>query len=482
MENKEIENIKAQTTHSVLFLTLRNFGIQGISTLGFFLLTILLGTGDVGLFAIVAESIGILGYFSDVGLASALIQQKKEPNIKSLRTTFSIQQILVLLCLVALAIFYPHIAASKGYGNRELWILLSLAFSFLTASLKTIPSILLERKLNYKLISTVDIIENILFYLIAVIFAWKGFGTYSYAIATFIKSIVGLIIIYRVSPWSIGFAYDRKTAKKLFSFGIPFQFNSLISMAKDRFSNIFVAGIIGRESFGILTWAQKGPRVPLSLMDAVMRVSFPTFSRLQGEKEYLKKSLEKSIYFISLLVFPSLLGLSIIAPDIINLIPKYGKWLPAVIPLYFYAASYAIASVTTPITNAFNATGHIKLTTKLMLMWTVLTWIFFPFLSLKFGYTGTAVASLIVGSSSFLVWYLANKLYRVNVLKVVFHPLVGSILIFLFTLPLNYFSMPLLSSIFLKIIISVSVYILYQFIANRDQLLWFYHQFQKSRK
>ncbi|MBP6891830.1 polysaccharide biosynthesis C-terminal domain-containing protein, partial [Candidatus Shapirobacteria bacterium] len=203
---------------------------------------------------------------------------------------------------------------------------------------------------------------------------------------------------------------------------------------------------------------------------------------LQGEKEYLKKSLEKSIYFIALLVFPSLLGLSILAPDIINLIPKYGKWLPAVTPLYFYAASYAIASVTTPITNAFNATGHIKLTTKLMIMWTVLTWLFFPFLSLKFGYTGTAVASLIVGSSSFLVWYLANKLYRVNILKVIFHPLIGTLLIFLSTFPLNYFPMPLLTSVILKIIISVSVYGLYQFIFNRDQLLWFYNQFQKSRK
>jgi len=244
MENKEIENIKTQTTHSVFFLTLRNFGIQGISTLGFFLLTILLGTGDVGLFAIVAESIGILGYFSDVGLASALIQQKNEPDTKSLRTTFTIQQTLVLLCLIVLAIFYPRLAISKSYGDRELWILISLAFSFFTSSLKTIPSIRLERKLNYKLISTVDIIENILFYLIAVIFAWRGFGTYSYAIATFIKSIVGLIIIYHLSPWPIGFDFDKKTAKKLFSFGIPFQLNSLISMAKDRFSNIFVAGIL----------------------------------------------------------------------------------------------------------------------------------------------------------------------------------------------------------------------------------------------
>ena len=226
MENEEVQKIKSQTTTNIIFLTLRNFGIQAISTLGFFILTIILGTGEVGLFAIVAESIGVLGYFSDVGLASALIQQKEEPDTLSLRTTFTVQQILVFLCLVAVAIFYPSLSQSKNYGSREMWIMLSLCFSFAVASLKTIPSVKLERHLNFKLISTIDIIENTIFYVLAVSFALLGFGVYSYAIATFIKSTIGLIVIYSFSPWPLGFAFSYPTAKKLFSFGIPFQLNS----------------------------------------------------------------------------------------------------------------------------------------------------------------------------------------------------------------------------------------------------------------
>ena len=161
-----------------------------------------------------------------------------------------------------------------------------MCFSFVAASLKTIPSVQLERNLNFKLISTIDIIENLIFYVLAVIFAFFGFGVFSYAIATFVRSLIGLIIIYIVSPWSIGFSFSSKSIKKLFKFGIPFQLNSFIAVAKDRLSNLLVAGIIGRESFGILSWAQKGPRVPLSLMDAVMKVTFPTFSRLQDQPEF----------------------------------------------------------------------------------------------------------------------------------------------------------------------------------------------------
>lgn len=473
MEEIDIVDIKHKTTVSVVFLSLRNIGIQAISTIGFFLLTILLGTGEVGLFAIVAESVSILGYFSDIGLASALIQQKDGITREQMRTTFVIQQLLVLMALVIVAIIYPQIASRQSYGPGELWILISLCFSFVCASLKTIPSIQLERQLNFRLLSTIDIVENTAFYLVAVVFAYFGFGIYSYAISTFFRSLLGLIIIYRLSPWPVGFSFSLDTAKKLFRYGIPFQVNSLIAMAKDRFSNLLVAGIIGRESFGILAWAQKGPRIPLTFMDAIMRVTFPTFARMQERKDLLRQSIEKSVFYIAFFVFPALAGISIVAPDIINLIPKYGKWLPAIIPLYFYAVNAALASVTTPLTNAFNAVGKISITTKLMIMWTVLTWIFYPFLSWKFGYLGTAVATLIVGSSSIIVWYIAARVFLVNTLKVIIHPAIASFLIVAANLLINQIHQTLPVALLSKVIFGFLIYIAYSYLFTRREIEWF---------
>ncbi|MFA4827239.1 MAG: oligosaccharide flippase family protein [Candidatus Shapirobacteria bacterium] len=482
METLEIEELKQKTTKNMLFVSLRNMGIQAISTLGFFLLSLLLGTGEVGLFALVAESIGILGYFSDIGLTSALIQQKEEVSKNDLRTTFTIQQLLVLISLIVVFLVYPNFSLARNYGSKELWIVLSLCFSFITASLKTIPSVLLERRLNFKLLSIIDILENISFYAIAVIFAFLGFGAVSYAIAIFFRSFLGVFLIYRYSSWPIGFGFSKLSAKRLFKFGIPFQLNSFIAMAKDRLSNVFVGGILGRESFGILSWAQKGPRIPLALMDAIMKVTFPTFARLQEHPEVLQRSLKRSLYFIALFVFPMLAGIALVSSDIINIIPKYQKWLPAVFPLYFYAVNAAIAAVTTPITNAFNAIGKITVTTKLMIMWTTLTWLLFPFFSIKFGYVGTSIATLIVGLSSVVVWILCQKIFNVNVLSTIIHPSVstllmaGSIIIFArLNLPLPF---PLLG----KIIVGITVYLAYHLIFSRPQLSWFFDQLKKITK
>ena len=482
MEQIDLQEIKSKTTKNVLFLSFRNIGIQAVSILGFFILTILLGTGEVGLFAIVAESVGILGYFSDIGLAAALIQKKEEIQKKDLQTTFVIQQLLVILCLVAISLIFSKISSSKGYGPKEFWIFVSLCFSFLAASLKTIPSVLLERKLNFKLISAVDIIENVSFYAIAVIFACFGFGAYSYAIATFIRSLLGLIIIYKFNPWPIGFSFSLPTAKALFKYGIPFQLNSFIAVAKDRLSNLFVATILGRDGFGILSWAQKGPRIPLSFMDAIMKVTFPTFSRLQEHPEILKKSLEKSIYFIAMFVFPASVGIALVAPDIINLIPKYTKWLPAIIPLYFYCANVAIASITSPLTNAFNAVGKITLTTKFMIMWTGLTWILFPLLTIRYGFIGTSIATLLVGLSSIVVWVSAGKIFGINIIKTIFHPLTASILMIFILLIFQNLNLNLWINLIGKVTIGISFFSLYTLIFSKKEIIWFWEQIKCIRQ
>lgn len=482
MAKIDLQEIKQKTTRNVLFLSFRNIGIQAVSTIGFFILTILLGTGEVGLFSIVAETVGILGYFSDIGLAAALIQKKNKIEKDDLQTTFLIQQVLVIISLIIIGIVFSHISLAKSYGPKEIWIFISLCFSFFIASLKTIPSVLLERKLNFKIISTVDISENISFYLIAVVFAFFGFGAYSYAIATFVRSIVGLVIMYRFSSWPIGFSFSKQSIKELFKFGIPYQLNTFISLAKDRLSNLLVAGLIGREGFGILSWAQKGPKIPLSFMDAIMKITFPTFSRLQEHPEILKKSLEKSIYFIALFVFPTSVGIALIAPSLINIIPRYTKWLPAIIPLYFYSANIIIASITSPLTNAFNAVGKITLTTKLMVMWTVLTWIFYPWFTIKYGYVGTSIATLLVGASSVVVWILAKKIFDLNILETVRHPFLGSVFMMIFIIIFQQLPTNDLIKFFGTILIGLTTFSAYNLLFCRKEIIWFWDQLQCLKK
>ena len=77
---------------------------------------------------------------------------------KDYQTAFTVQQILSWAIVLIILIIISTGVVQKKVGSAGIWILISLAVSFPLASLKTIPSIILERKLNFnKLIILITI-------------------------------------------------------------------------------------------------------------------------------------------------------------------------------------------------------------------------------------------------------------------------------------------------------------------------------------
>jgi len=471
----DLATVKSRAVKGVLTLTGRTFLLQIISFLGFFFLTILLKRVEFGLFFAVSELVAILGYFSDIGLAAALIQKKETPSDKDVQSTFTIQQILVCSLLLITLILTPFLKNFYQIPENGIWLLYSLMFGFFMASLKTIPSVLLERKLRFDLLAVVEIVESLVFYTIAVILAWKGFGINSYTMAIVARGIIGVIMVYIFSPWSIGFAFEKESLKHLLKFGIPYQANSFLAVVKDRLMNVVLWKIIGVEGVGILGWAQKWAQMPLRfVMDAVMKVTFPAFSRMQDDKEELKKGLEKSIFFVSLLTFPLLAGMAFLSKSFIQLVPQYGKWEIALIALYLFLFNSAWGAITTPLTNVLSATGRIKTVFKLMVMWTVLTWILFPTLGLKFGYNGVALASALVSLSSIIALYIVKKYINFNLLSAIRSPLIAtlamSVFLYVFLNLLPLLSVSLLGLITL-ILLSSIIYLIVIFLLLGNSFL-----------
>lgn len=439
-EEMDIQSVKQRAIKGVVLLSGRMFLLQVISFLGFFLLTVFLNQAQIGLFFAISELVAVLGYFSDIGLAAALIQKKEKPTTKDIRSTFTIQQVLVLSLLVLLFALTPWLRNFYHIEQAGVFLLWSLATGFFLASLKTIPSVLLERKLRFDLLVIVEIAEALLFYGLAVFLAWHGFGVLSYAWAVLIRGIVGVILIYILSPWKVGFAFEKDSLRHLLRFGLPYQANTFLAVIKDRLMNVFLWKIVGATGVGILGWAQKWAQMPLRfVMDSVMKVTFPAYSRMQEHKEELSRAIEKTLFFLSLIIFPMLVAMAILAKTLIQIIPKYGKWEVALIALYLFIINSVFAALTTPLTNALNAIGKIKVVFKLMVMWTVLTWIIYPILAIKYGVNGVALGAAIVSLSSVVAIMVAKHYLVFAFLKSIIKPTAASILMGLLILILGRF-------------------------------------------
>ena len=423
----DIKTVKKRSVTGVVILTGRTFILQAISLVAQLFLFAYLGGYEFGVFAIVSAIINFLVYFSDIGLAAALVQKKEKPTDTDLKTTFLIQQVLVLTIIAVVVVLTPFFTNKYSLNHDGQILLYALSLSLFFSSLKSIPSVLLERKLEFVKLVFPQILEQVVYNVILVILAMKGFGLMSFTYAVVIRGVVGVAALYVLQPWLPGFAFSRKTLSGLFKFGIPYQINTFLATFKDDGITIILGGILGPVGVGILSFAQKIARLPLTFfMDTVTRVTFPAFSRMQDARDHLERSVTRSIFFICLLVFPSLVGITILSPILVRVVPRYNQWIPALIPIIFVSVNFMFAAATTQLTNLLNAIGKIKITFYLMIMWTVLSWLFIPMLAKKFGVVGASIGYSLVGASSIVAILIAKKYVNFSIINSMVKPAVGS--------------------------------------------------------
>lgn len=424
-EELTVQEVKSRAKKGIAILTLRTFITQAISFFAnVIFLPLFLLPSEYGVFFLVSAVVNLLAYFSDIGFAAALIQKREKLTNQDLKTIFTAQQVLVLGLIFIALLATPVFSNLYKFDQSALYLFWSLAFCLLLSSLKTIPSVLMERKLEFNKLVIPQIFEALVFSLSSVYFASQGFGVAAFTISVLLRGFVGLIVTYSVQPWMPGISFSVQSFKSILRFGVPYQANSFLAMLKDDGMTIFLGTILGTHGVGLLGWAQKWAYAPLRFfMDQVIKVTFPAFSRLQDNKEELSRAVSNSIKFISLLVFPSLIMLVLTAPVMVTIIPKYNKWQEALMALIILSITSALAAITTPLTNTLNAIGRISLTFKLMIMWTILTWVFVPILAMIHGLNGAALGLTLVGLSSFVAIYLISKYIKIDYFESVGKPL-----------------------------------------------------------
>lgn len=468
----DLQQIKKRSVAGAIAFTGRTFLLQIIALVAVFLLTLFLSPEEYGIFFVVEATVSFLIYFSDVGLGAALIQKKEKLTRTDLTTTFTLQQGLALFLVIIALIFSDRVAAFYNYGPDAALLFKALIISFFLSSLKTIPSILLERELEFNKLVLPQILENLVFYGTAVYFAWSGKGVSSYTYAVLARAIVGLVSLYILKPWMPGISFDKKVAGRLMSFGAPFQLNSILSLVKDKLLVVFLGKVLTGAEVGYIGWAEKWSLTPIRFFaDPVLKVTFPAYSRLQDNKDELKKAIEKSIFFVSFLVFPAVFGLIAIAPHLISQIPQYSKWQPALIALTLYSFNTLFSSISITLTNTLNATGKVGTTLKLMVMWTTLTWILTPLLVKFYGFNGVALASALTASSSLVAFWLVRRIVRISLMPHLTPPLINSLIMFSFIwIIANRFATSLLNTLFIAIFGAI-IYLFISILTSRERLL-----------
>lgn len=425
--NTEKEGLGKKSAKGVLALISRTFILNIISFGTSIVIFTILSPRDVGIYTAVIAIQRIISFFTDFGFGAALIQKKEEITAEDVKTTFTLQSFVTLLIFVVIFTFQSFIASSFSLTPQATTLLLILVFTIFLSSFKTIPSIMLERKIHFHRLVLPQIVESLVFNVILLILVLSSFGLSSFSWAFLISSIVSIPIYYYICPWKIGIGIDKASLKHL-KFGIQFQLKNILATVKDDFLTVILTKFLTFTEIGYIGFAQRlAFFVFRYIVDSVTKVTFSAYARLQDDKLLLKKAIEKSLFFVSSLMFPMLVGLTLITPFIISYFPKWhNKWEPAIISLTFFALNALVSSLSGILVNVLDSSGKIKVTLKLMVIWTALTWVLTPILIVIFGYNGVAIASFVVTLTIFYTIYLVRKVTDFSFFGSIYKPAIST--------------------------------------------------------
>lgn len=454
MENT---SLKKKIIAGFLSLTFRKAVLLAINYLTInIILARILPVSTIGVFNIANSVLAFFTFFSDIGLAAALIQ-KREISKEDIKTTFTIQEILALLISISIWLLAPFFASFYNLDEAGMWLIRSLAVSFFLVSLKVIPSVLLERNLSFRPLVTVEILETVVFNSVLILLTLANFSIAAFSIAAILRSAVGVITIFLIAPWSVAIGFSKGSLKTLLSFGLPFQLNSILALLKDRLVPLVIAKMVGSLGVGYITWSQSLAFLSLEAMNIMIRVTFPAFSRLQDEKDKLKETLEDSLFLTAVVLYPMLFGLAAIAPSLIHHVVS-SKWEPALPLIYLFSIGAFWATLSSPFTNFLNAIGKINTTLKLMVMWTTLEWLFSPILTLYFGYLGVGIASAMISVTSLIPIFIIKKIVDVKIIKNIWQPITASAVMATFSF---YFAQVFVNNFFTLLLVILSSALFY---------------------
>lgn len=459
--NKAIKGAFSLTLRRVLLLII-NFVSLNI------ILAKVLPVSTLGVFIIANSVLAFFTFFSDIGLAAALIRKAKLVP-EDLKTTFTIQEVLAGFIAIAIFFLAPFFAESYNLDVAGVWLIRVLGIGFFLTSLKVIPSVLLERDLRFGKLVWVEVIETIFFNGTLIVLVLRGFELTAFTYAALLRSILGVVVIYLIAPWRISLGFSKSSAKELLAFGIPFQLNSLLALLKDRLVPLVIAGIVGSVGVGFIGQGQRIAFLPLEIMNIITRVTFPAFSRLQHDKLSLRKTLEKSLFATGVFLYPMLFGVLAISPSLVKFLDE-NKWGPALPLIYLFSVTAFWATLSSPFTNFLNAIGKVNITLKLMIMWTILEWVLAPIFTIKYGFVGMGISSAIISFTSVIPLFIIKLIMKVSIIENIWQPIISSIFMAVVIFYLSHIIPPELPTILILIIFGVLLYSFTLFLLAKNKI------------
>ncbi len=322
-------------------------------------------------FGVVATSAMVVAFASilwEAGLSKALIQNQDEESIQKMSNIVLYTNMGLSALLYLVLFFSSDIIASFFHDERVANVLQISGLSLLLGSLMSVQTSLLQKDFEFKKLFLSRFIGAIIPGLISVLLAYYGYGYWALVTGTIISMILQTLILWYVTPWRPSYEYDLAIAKKMFHFSKWILLSALLSWFFV-WGDIFVLGFFfTSHQLGLYRTGNYFVGTVIGLVTApILPVMFSYFSKIQDDKESVKKALLLSSKVVSFFVLPIGVGLYLVQNPLSDLI--FGeKWIGIASVIGYLSLMHGVAWIIGLNNSAYIAIGRPDIESKILII------------------------------------------------------------------------------------------------------------------
>lgn len=224
---------------------------------------------------------------------------------------------------------------------------------------RAVPEGLMKKEMQFKTLSLFDALRDIVAAIATLALAWAGFGYWALVWGNVIGTTARSILILITRHHS--FAWPRMgSLREALIFGWHVLVSTVAWNAYERLDNLTAGRMLGQIALGFYGMAWSLANVPIEKLTSLVTTVIPTYlAAVQNDPPALRRYLRTLTETLALASFPSIIGLGLVARELIPF-AMGKKWEGAALPLEILSAYAALRSIVALLPKVLTAVGKAR--------------------------------------------------------------------------------------------------------------------------
>ena len=319
----------------------------------------LLTAADFGIFGMTTIYVGLLVMISEVGGAAVLAQKLTPDQLSQLNLVSAGFGLLGILVSVAAG---PWLARFF-HTPQLLQVIVAMSAGFLLSSLRILPYSRLQKDLQFKTLSAIEVAQSLVQSATTLALAWFRFGYWALVAGSLAGALTATALSIAARP--LGFAWPRwRSLAGALALSTHVLVSRISWYAYSNTDFIIVGRRWGSTLLGTYTMAWDLAGMPgEKITSLIMRVSTPLFANLQDDPAAIRRYLLRLTEITTVITLPAVFGLALVAGDAVG-VALGRQWAGAVAPLRWLALYAALRTFSAFLPQILVVTGEARFTMR----------------------------------------------------------------------------------------------------------------------